>query len=255
MNAADEYLHQFEALNRWFETDMGKMVLEHEREVLQQVVEGLFGYYLLELGWLCDMPSYTQASPIRGFYRINPCHDAESQLVAMPEAVPIATDSVDAVVLPHTLDFADDPRQVLREVERILIPEGLVVIVGFNPYSLWGLRRRLPGASQRLPWRGHFISWGRVQDWLSLLGFDIEQTRNLLFRPPWKKAFLHRRFHRLDRIAQRYLAGFAGVYVLVAVKRVSTLTPVGLRWKLRRRPARAPVQPVANCVRAQKNDG
>ena len=246
MKQADEYARQIEALNQWFESNMGKMVLEHEREVLQQVVEGLFGYYLLELGWLCDMPSYTQASSIRSFYRVSPCHDAESQLVALPEAAPIAGDSVDAVVLPHTLDFALDPRQVLREVERMLIPEGRVVIVGFNPFSLWGLRRRLPGGSRGLPWQGHFISGRRLQDWLSLLGFDTEQRYSLLFRPPWKKAFLRQRFPRLDKLSQRYLSRFSGVYVLVAVKRVSTLTPVGMRWKLRPTPRGAPVQPIAN---------
>ncbi|BAO43712.1 class I SAM-dependent methyltransferase [Thiolapillus brandeum] len=246
MKPVDDYAPQIAALNQWFESNMGKMVLEHEREVLQRVVEGLFGYYLLELSWLCNMPSYSQVSPIRSFYRISPCIDAESQLAALPEMLPVAGDSVDAVVLPHTLDFAVDPRQVLREVERILIPEGRVVIVGFNPYSLWGLRRSLPGASRRLPWRGHFISARRLQDWLSLLGFDTGEEFSLLFRPPWKKAFLRQRFPRLDSLSQRYLSRFSGVYVLVAVKRVSTLTPVGMRWKLRSAPAGAPVQPVAN---------
>jgi SAM-dependent methyltransferase len=254
MKQADEYTHQIQALNQWFESSMGKMVLEHEREVLQQIVEGLFGYYLLELGWLCDMPSYAQASPIRSFYRINPCHDAESQLVAQPESVPIAGDSIDAVVLPHTLDFAADPRHVLREVERMLIPEGRVVVVGFNPYSLWGLRRFLPGAGRQLPWRGHFISGRRLQDWLSLLGFDIEKNFSLLFRPPWKKAFLRQRFPRMDRLSQRYLSRFSGVYVMVAVKRVSTLTPVGMRWKLRPAPAGNSVQPVANMPSELKNE-
>ncbi|WP_456373512.1 class I SAM-dependent methyltransferase [Thiolapillus sp.] len=246
MKQADEYTRQIEALNRWFESNMGKMVLEHEREVLQQVVENLFGYYLLELSWLCNMPSYAQASPVRSFYRVSPCHDAESQLVAHPDAVPVAGDSIDAVVLPHTLDFAPDPRQVLREVERILIPEGRLIIAGFNPYSLWGLRRYLPGASRQLPWRGHFISARRLQDWVSLLGFDTVQNYSLLFRPPWKKAFLRQRFPRMDKLSQQYLPRFSGVYVMVAIKRVSTLTPVGMRWKLKSTPAGRPVQPVAH---------
>ncbi|WP_456407713.1 class I SAM-dependent methyltransferase [Thiolapillus sp.] len=251
MDTGLDYQQQVDALNQWFDTDLGKMVLAQESEILQQLAKNLFGYYLLELGLLCSHPDYMQSSPIRHFVRAGPCQDERSELVALPEQLPLATDYIDAVVLPHTLDFALDPRQVLREVERILIPEGRVVITGFNPYSLWGLWRMLPGSSRHLPWKGHFIPYARVQDWLSLLGFDVEETRTLLFRPPWKKAFLQHRFRRLDNLGQRFWPWFAGVYVIVAVKRVSTLTPVRPRWRLERKLRKAVVQPVANHSRTE----
>ena len=246
-----DYGQQVAALNQWFETDLGNMVLEQESLVLQQLVSRLFGYYMLELGLLCHPLDYMQTSPIRSFVRAGPCHDEQSELVALPEQLPLATDYIDVVVLPHTLDFVVDPRQVLREVDRILIPEGRVIITGFNPYSLWGLWRAMPGSGRCLPWKGHFIPYARMQDWLSLLGFEVEQTQPLLFRPPWKKAFLKQRFPRLDRIGQRFWPWSAGVYVIVAVKRVSTLTPVRPRWRLERKLRKAVVQPLANCTQGR----
>ncbi|WP_419604597.1 class I SAM-dependent methyltransferase [Thiolapillus sp.] len=242
-----DYRHQVAALNQWFGTDLGEMVLAQESLVLQELAKTLFGYYLLELGLLCRPLDYMQFSPIRSRVRAGPCHDEHSELVTLPEQLPLAGDTIDAVVLPHTLDFVVDPRQVLREVERILIPEGRVIITGFNPYSLWGLWRLMPGSSRHLPWKGHFIPYARLHDWLSLLGFDVEQTQTLLFRPPWKKAFLKQRFPRLDRMGQRFWPWSASVYVIVAVKRVSTLTPVRPRWRLERKLGKVAVQPLANC--------
>ncbi len=235
-----------ESLDRWFHTDLGRLVLERERQQLAEVVGGLFGYYLIEVSLLCERPDYLQECPIRRRFRISPCVAPGNHLLASPERLPVAGDYIDAVILLHTLDFAGDPRQVLREVERVLIPEGKVVITGFNPWSLWGLWRAMPGAGRKLPWKGHFLSFSQVEDWLSLLGFDVERVHTLLFRPPWKRAFLMRRAMVMEHLGERFWPWLAGVYVIVATKRVSTLTPVRPRWRLQRKLRRAPVEPVAN---------
>lgn len=235
-----------QALDEWFATDLGNAVLVQEQRQLRRIAQTLFGYYLLEVDVLCRRMDYLEACPIRVRARVSPCEEDADQVVALPEQLPVATDYIDAVVLPHTLDFAVDPRQVLREVERVLIPEGKVVITGFNPYSLWGLWRIMPGASRKLPWRGHFISFPQVQDWLSLLGFDVEDAYTLLYRPPWKRAFLMRRFAGLEKLGRRFWPWFAGAYIIVASKRVSTLTLVRLNWRLQRKLRKAAVEPVAH---------
>ncbi len=235
-----------EALDHWFHTDLGALVLEQEQRRLARIAEGLFGYYLVEVSLLCRQPEYLQDCPIRHRIRISPCNGPGNRLLALPEQLPVAGDYIDAAILLHTLDFARDPRQVLREVERILIPEGKVVISGFNPWSLWGLWRAMPGASRRLPWRGHFLSYSQVEDWLSLLGFDVEQAQTLLFRPPWKRAFLMQWALLLERLGERFWPWLAGVYIIVASKRVSTLTPIRPRWRLLHKLRQAPVEPVAN---------
>ncbi len=233
------------ALDGWFRTDLGRLVLDEERRELTEVTSRLFGYYLVEVSQLCDRPDYWQECPIRHRFRVSPCPAPGNHLLAQPERLPVAGDHIDAVVLLHALDFAGDPRQVLREVERVLIPEGRVVITGFNPWSLWGLWRAMPGAGRKLPWKGHFLSYSQVEDWLSLLGFDVERVHTLLFRPPWKRAFLLRRAQVMERLGRRFWPWLAGVYVVVATKRVSTLTPVRPRWRLQRKLGRASVEPVA----------
>ena len=237
-----------ESLDQWFHTDLGALVLEEELKKLRVMVSRLFGYYLLEVSLLCSHADYLQDCPVRRRFRLSPCAGDGNQVLGLPEQLPVVSDYIDAVILPHTLDFSADPRQVLREVERILIPEGKVVITGFNPWSLWGLWRAMPGASRKLPWRGHFLSYSQVEDWLSLLGFDVEEAQTLLFRPPWKRAFLMRHALVMERLGSRLWPWLAGVYIIVATKRVSTLTPIRPRWRLQRSLKKASVEPVVNLV-------
>jgi SAM-dependent methyltransferase len=154
-------------------------------------------------------------------------------VVAASGSLPIATDSVDAVFLPHTLEFSADAHQVLRETERVLIPEGRVVVIGFNALSLWGARRLAGGGRGRVPWCGKFLTPYRIGDWLSLLGFDIELQEMMMFRPPWRRALLQQ-LSFLDSMGRRFWPVLGGVYAIRAVKRVSTLTPLRPSWKSRR---------------------
>lgn len=222
---------------RWCREPLGTLLTGEERRLLAGVAPGLFGYHLLQLGALGDDVAYLESCPIHARTLAIPASlgvVGVPMLRAEPERLPVGADTMDAVLLPHTLDLADDPHQVLREAERVLVPEGRLVVVGFNPWSLWGVRRLL-GPRSRAPWYGHFIGYPRLHDWLSLLGFGIDRVEVLMFRPPVGTSGLHARLAFLDRVGERFLPMVAGVYVVLAVKRVSTLTPVKLPWQ--RRPA------------------
>ncbi|MET0004908.1 MAG: class I SAM-dependent methyltransferase [Candidatus Thiodiazotropha sp.] len=149
--------------------------------------------------------------------------------------LPLASDSVDGVVLPHTLDFTADPHQVLREVERVLIPEGKVLLCGFNPWSQWGLWRLLRLRSATIPWCGHFFSGKRIQDWFSLLGFELEEVVYLHFRPPVSNSPIMHRLAFMERLGKRIYPLFGGVYVILAVKREVTMTPLRSKWRVKKR--------------------
>lgn len=216
----------------WYQSPLGREVAAQEAACLEGMLEGIFGHYLLQVGGAARFGEVVAASPIR--HRIllpAAVHRAElgMQIVASPEHLPVASDSLDAVLLAHSLDFAPDPRQVLREAERVLIPEGRLLILGFNalsPWGLWSLAR--PGG--RVPWCGHFLTRYRVGDWLSLLGFDVESQRMLMFRPPWPGWSSY-----LDGAGRRFWPALGAVYAIRAVKRVSTLTPLRPSWKTRRK--------------------
>ena len=154
------------------------------------------------------------------------------------DALPFPNASIDLVVLPHTLELARDPHQTLREVERVLVPEGRLVISGFNPVSLWGLRQRA-GRLRRglalgadsglyLPSSGDFIGYWRLRDWLRLLSFEVETGQFGCWRPPFKTESWLQRFAWMDRIGDRWWPVLGSLYFLVATKRVRGMRMVGL---------------------------
>lgn len=138
------------------------------------------------------------------------------------------------MILAHTLDFADDPRQVLREVSRVLSPEGHVVILGFNPLSLWGVRRLLAARPRPVPWSANFLRLARIRDWLALLDFELTHGSMLYYRPPLQGESMMDRLYFLEKAGDRWWPMMAAVYLVVAKKRVLGMTPLPVSWKARR---------------------
>lgn len=227
-----------QALCRWYQGEPGASLLELEWRCLERVLSGCFGYYLVQLGCLGEQSVHLRASRIGAQFIVGGAGSAQGTLSGVQgqfHQLPLANASVDLVVLPHTLDFAEQPQQVLREVERILIPGGRVVLLGFSPVSLWGAWRLFRRRSGRLPWCGRFYSRRRIEDWLNLLGFQVESREGLMYRPPLAHAGLLQRLQWLERAGARAGKLLAGVYLLQAVKQESTLTPIRPNWKIRRR--------------------
>jgi SAM-dependent methyltransferase len=223
------------SLEHWYRTPLGKRVGAQEAACLDGLLHDTFGYYLVQIGGGDCFHEVLAASRIR--HRILVPGRAATgqpglQVIGNPAALPLAADGVDAVLLPHTLDFAPNPRLVLREVERVLIPEGRVIILGFNALSSWGLLRLLYRKRRRIPWCGRFMTPYRVEDWLSLLGFDVECRRQIMFRPPMRGA-LGPRLALLDTWGLRLWPALGAIYAIKAVKRVATLTPLRPSWGVR----------------------
>lgn len=221
----------------WFTSQTGQSLLEQERLAFDRFSHQIFGFQLVQIGVLDEAnPMMTQTS-IKQQVLLDRIHreGMENYLVADTDHLPVLTDSIDAVLLPHTLDFCVDPQQVLKEVERILIPEGRLIISGFNPVSLWGITRRLKRSRSPVPWSGHFVSYTRLHDWLSLLGFDVEYTEVIFFKPPLENPAVMKKLDFLDKLGPRLWPRFGSVYMIRAVKRVSRLTPIQPVWKRRPR--------------------
>lgn len=170
------------------------------------------------------------------------------------DALPFDSASLDLVVLPHALELARDPHLALREVERVLVPEGRMVIAGFNPASLWGLRqwmgrqRGVAMSSQRglfLPQTGEYMRYRRLRDWLRLLGFEVEDGRFGCYRPPVTSQTWLQRFEWMEQAGERWWPVFGAVYFVVAVKRVRGMRLVGLARAQRALAPAAPAPVVA----------
>lgn len=243
-----------EQLERWLSTTPGRELLAQEQRILEQLLSECFGYYLLQVGCVGQSIEPLKMSRIKTqIVLLDKAGDTidtvPGSVVGDPLHLPIASDSVDAVLLSHTLDFTRDPHQLLREVERVLIPEGHVIIAGFNPWSLWGLWQLFRLRSKQVPWCGHYISSWRIHDWLSLLGFEIKDEQALMFRPPLRHESFMQRLDFLERVGGRFWSPLSGAYMILAVKRVSRLTPIKPAWKLRPKSLRGGVvEPTANNI-------
>ena len=145
-------------------------------------------------------------------------------------ALPFAAGSADLVVLPHVLEFTSDPHQILREIERILIPEGHLIILGFSPISLWGLRNRFD-RSGSFPWHGTYLSLTRLKDWLKLLGFAVDQTVPGCHVPPCDQKVWLDRWHFMERAGGRWWGFPGGVYLLHAIKRTHAMRLITPNWR------------------------
>lgn len=236
------------AFSRWLDTPPGHYVHDWEQRMFDHAVADIFGFNAVQIG----LPELDGLASNRIPLALYVGHAAVStgqmaarslqhQILTDYEELPFAAQSLDLVVLPHTLEFISNPHQLLREVERVLIPEGQVVISGFNPRSLWGLRQRIGRhwGTPFLPQEGRFISLHRLKDWLKLLSFEVERGWFGCYRPPCRTETWLARTAFMEKAGDRWW-GYAGAtYLLVAVKRVRAMRLVGPAWKERKARARA----------------
>ncbi|MHB8255090.1 MAG: methyltransferase domain-containing protein [Acidiferrobacter sp.] len=229
-------------LRVWFEGALGESLHALEAHRLREILPALPGTFAVQLGWF-GRRDLLESSPTAVHLLVDSQGAPKGpQLVqALPEALPLDSKSVQVVLLPHTLDVSCTPHQLLREAHRVLVPEGHVVIVGFNAMSLWGLSCFLHQRRTRPPWCGEWIGARRLKDWLSLLDFELTHGSMLYYRPPFKRQTLMDRLFFLERIGDRWWPLAAAVYVVVAKKRNPGLTPIVPA--LRRSRVRALVQP------------
>jgi SAM-dependent methyltransferase len=211
----------------WFASPLGQYLLEKERAYLDDVTPDIFGFHALQLG----MPGVDLLRESRIAHKMRIAATGEPDLYARCHELPIATQSVDLVVLPHVLEFADEPHAVLREVDRVMMPEGRLAIVGFNPWSLWGVRSSLGYSRGEHPWNGRFLSLLRVKDWLALLGFDVSAGRLIAYAPPFDNEKLRRRFAFMEPAGDRWWAVGGAVYMLQAIKRVRGMRLITPAWQ------------------------
>lgn len=214
-------------LQDWFNTEPGRAMLAVERELLQPLLSNSFGYHLLQLG-IDPRHCLYEDSRVRRKLRAGP-GPGHSELAASCDfdALPFTSDSLDVVIIHHVLEFATNPHAVLREIQRVTLPGGRVFVLGFNPWSLQGVRTLYGRLSGRGIWQNRMLSAHRVSDWMELLGFETEPATYAFHRPPLALSGLPPTAPEASWL--RRCPGGA-VFLISAVKQVASLTPVKPRW-------------------------
>ena len=212
----------------WFETPLGSAVLRCEETVAERLLERVFGFVAVSIGHWWPVDPFLAPCSIRQQLRIGVNH---GDLVSPLDNLALASDSIDAVLLPHTLEFVASPQRLLREVDRVLVGEGHVLVFGFNPWSAWSARRA--ARSGHFPENGRPLAAGRLVDWLNLLGFEVLATEGVFRRPPISHAGMLDRLEGLEK--PRWLPMPGNAYAILARKHVYAMTPLKPAWERRRR--------------------
>lgn len=212
-------------LSEWFATPQGQYVLMREQAFFDSAVTDIFGFNAVQLG----LPQHNLLRASRIPLHVKAGKESGVQVWMEAEELPFETNSIDLLLLPHVLEFSTHPHQILREVERVLRPEGSVIISGFNPISLWGVRRAL-GQKKEYPWCGKFISFLRIKDWLALLGFEVGAGRFCCYAPPLAGSALLKHSQFLELEGDHWWSLVGGVYFLQAKKRVPGMRLIKPNW-------------------------
>jgi SAM-dependent methyltransferase len=204
-------------------------VLREEAALATLALDTVFGFELLQVGAWGPARQLLAGARTQHTTLLAPELGAGVTLCAPLDTLPFRSDSIDAILLPHTLELVEDPYAVLREAERVLTGEGCLMICGFNPFSGWGARRvfgQYFGRPAFPPHTQRMLSERRLRDWVALLGFDVDSVHGYL-------GFLPMKGGAAEVHPKRAL--MAGAYLLKARKRVSTLTLILPRRRVRQR--------------------
>ncbi len=215
---------------QWLSSSLGAALLAQEDRIVEEALDGMFGEQCLQLGLWGDDKTFLRHARTQHCAIIDAAPVGESlAAIGAMHRLPIANDSIDCLLLPHTLDFSDRPHAILREVHRVLRSDGHLLVLGFKIGGLWGLRRLIPGAGIP-PGAEHTISERRLRDWLELLDLRIHAMNRYFFRWPLPRNS-GSSSPNWERRGRRFWPELAACYMLTAQKRVSTLTPVRPRWR------------------------
>jgi SAM-dependent methyltransferase len=223
----------FDSIEDWYLSETGQYLLAELETRLNPMLATTFGYYSLQVGCVGLADRLQQACRIKHQFTLGEA-DQEAHIQASPSMLPIASDSVDLVVLMHHLSNTSEPHAILREAFRILIPEGKLVIIDFNPKSLWGLRHFFQSWLEHVPFKGHFYTASRIDDWMRLLGFDQNRLYRVGYLPPIQKPSLIRHLSWLEKGMRNWLPLFGALNMMVYSKSISPMTPVRHRWVTRK---------------------
>lgn len=216
-----------ESFGHWLTTsELGQYLLAREQAFYDRTVADAFGFRAVQVG----LPQLDFLETNRIPWKCRAGQQAGANVCCQPEQLPFESRSLDLIVLPHVLDFSIHPHQVLREAERVLVPEGRVVLTGFNPVSLWGVRRLIQGR-QAVPWNGQFLSLVRIKDWLTLLELEPEGGGFMAYCPPFARADWIERFRFMESAGDRWWPLAAGVYGIEAIKRQRGMRLIMPQWK------------------------
>lgn len=225
-------------MEEWWDGPVGQALLADEQPLIDQALSDIYGFHLMQLA-VSRKVDLTRASTINHRFALSPALGSPNREVAGLytgqadlERIPLGSETIDLAVLHHVLEFSQHPHQMLRETARVLIPRGYVVVVGFNPFSWFGLFKQFGLLfTLNAQWRHHSLRLGRVVDWLRLLDFEPVEVNHGFYRWPVGHPKVMQGRHWIERMAKRTRLPLGSFYFILARKDVVGMTPIKPSWK------------------------
>ena len=168
----------------WYLSPKGQLLQQQEIDFLKRGITVSCQQAILQVGALGWEDQFIDCSLYKKFViadtKARGCSES-LKIRSTANLMPIKTESIDMIILPHLLEFEHNQHHVLREIERILKPEGKLLILSFNPWRLHTHWQYFKSREKHDPWRGLFITRAKIIDWLKLLNFEIEAIAGFNF--------------------------------------------------------------------------
>lgn len=215
----------------WLNSTAGQAFLQAEQRLIDASHKDIYGMRLLQLS--IQHRSLHDASNVHHRFSLSAVNDdnAASGAYCEFDALPLDQHSVDVVVLHHVLEFSEDPHAILRDVARVVRPEGKVIVAVFNPWSVLNLQQMLSKPFNDKSWRAQNIGGHKLGDWLRLLDFEVNSLDHCWYSPAISSGPALERLLRLEKPLHRFLRPFGASSIVAATKRVTTVTPTRRRWR------------------------
>lgn len=214
----------FENWDHWIKTPLGSWLLKQEQCWMDKSLEDVFGFNAIQIGpskldslrsnrIQCKARLCFSSSSFPSFEDSN-----KNTLIVSQEILPLESHSVDLLVLSHVIEAVSNPHRFLREVERVLIPEGKLIICGFNPVSMWAIHRKFSsyGVVNEM---SNWIGISRLKDWCELLDLKIVGGEYSTYLPPLNSKRWIKKFQWMEHAGARWWPTAGAVYYLTAIKR------------------------------------
>ena len=214
-------------MEQWFQTDAGHLLLKQQKALTDEVLQGLFGYHLLQVS-ICRDTCLYDSSKVRHRFAMGPLAGGKISGVCHEHQLALENESIDVAILHHVMEYSDHPHQLLREVSRVMMPSGHLLVLSFNPYSLMGMFSLLHRVRGWGIWQNHLLGIRRLADWLTFMDFTVQSVQYGYYQPPLNGKLMHK-LSSMERLFNRWQLPFGGFYMLVARKDESRLTPVKTR--------------------------
>lgn len=232
-----------DSIHFWQDLPNGQNLFGAESDMVVDALSLCFGHHLLKVGSLSSQVN-TEGCLIDHQISLTKSLSSEFATGVMSELdeLPFHSNTIDAVLMNHVLEYCPDPHQVLREIHRVLMPNGNLVLTIFNPVSLLFLARCLPFSAKQGFWKGRFFSVARIKDWLNLLGFELIEEKYCAY-----SSLLTNKTLKNTGSFSKWTPKLGSVCMIKARKREWPLTPIRPRFRYK-----TPFRPVVTAPQTTK---